>query len=43
MTANVMKEDQEACLKAGMDYFIGKPIKIDQLVSLLKDITSELN
>ncbi len=39
MTANVMKEDQQACLKAGMDYFLPKPIKIEQLVSLLKFVT----
>jgi PAS domain S-box-containing protein len=36
MTANVMKEDREACLAAGMDDYIGKPIRVQELVSVLR-------
>ncbi|MBN1177680.1 MAG: response regulator [Anaerolineae bacterium] len=36
MTANVMKEDREACFEAGMDDYIGKPIRVDELIEALK-------
>jgi len=35
MTANVMKEDREACFAAGMDDYLGKPIRVEALVSAL--------
>jgi signal transduction histidine kinase/DNA-binding response OmpR family regulator len=35
MTANVMKEDQEACSAAGMDDYLSKPIRVEALVSAL--------
>ena len=31
LTANVFKTDQDACLEAGMDGFLGKPLDLDQL------------
>lgn len=35
MTANAMKEDKEKCLAAGLDDFIAKPIRMDDLQSIL--------
>ncbi len=35
MTANVMKEDQEACAAAGMDDYLAKPIRVEALVAAL--------
>jgi PAS domain S-box-containing protein len=35
MTANVMKEDREACLEVGMDDYLGKPIRVEELIAAL--------
>jgi CheY-like chemotaxis protein len=35
MTANAMQSDRDECLKAGMDDYLSKPIKLDELVAML--------
>ncbi|CAN1211993.1 hypothetical protein TUMEXPCC7403_17435 [Tumidithrix helvetica PCC 7403] len=36
LTANALIDDRAICLEAGMDYFISKPIKLEDLVQALK-------
>ncbi|MCK5639305.1 MAG: response regulator, partial [Gammaproteobacteria bacterium] len=35
MTASVMQSDQDACIEAGMNDVVGKPVDVDQLFSAL--------
>jgi len=35
LTANAMQGDREACMEAGMDDYIAKPIRVDELVDAL--------
>ena len=37
MTANVFEEDRQACLRAGMDGFVGKPVEPEKLFSELAE------
>ncbi len=36
VTANAMQGDRELCIKAGMDDYISKPIKLETLITVLK-------
>jgi signal transduction histidine kinase/DNA-binding response OmpR family regulator len=42
LTANTMEGDEEECLNAGMNDYIGKPIKLDELVEKLRKWSVEL-
>ncbi len=36
MTANAMVEDKEACLQAGMDDYLSKPMKLTEIIGMLE-------
>ena len=40
MNANAMQGDREMCLAVGMDDYIAKPIRVDQLVEALMQVRS---
>jgi CheY-like chemotaxis protein len=43
MTANALDSDRVACRDAGMDDFISKPLRIDDLERRLRAATARLN
>ena len=38
MTANAMQGDREMCLAAGMDDYVSKPIRVEELVEALNQV-----
>lgn len=36
MTANAMVEDKEACMQAGMDDYLSKPMKLTEIIGMLE-------
>lgn len=42
-TANAMSGDRELCLEAGMDDYVSKPLRVDELVRALSDTTPLAN
>jgi CheY-like chemotaxis protein/HPt (histidine-containing phosphotransfer) domain-containing protein len=43
MTANALAEEQAACRTAGMDDFVGKPIRVEFLVEALQRAAAQVN
>jgi CheY-like chemotaxis protein/HPt (histidine-containing phosphotransfer) domain-containing protein len=43
MTANALPEDREACFAAGMDDYVAKPIRTEELVAALKRVKPQAN
>jgi PAS domain S-box-containing protein len=43
LTANAMMEDKELCFNAGMNGFISKPIKLEQLIEALDSILNSID
>ena len=41
LTANVLQNDIEDCLQAGMDAHVGKPLDVDELMAVIRAFASE--
>jgi len=39
LTANAFQSDEEACLEAGMDGFLAKPVTLDRLSAAIAAVT----
>jgi len=38
MTANAMQEDRDICMQAGMDDYLSKPMRLEDLVTILEKV-----
>jgi CheY-like chemotaxis protein len=38
MTANAMQEDREICMQGGMDDYLSKPMRLEDLVTILEKV-----
>ncbi|MBL8151120.1 MAG: response regulator [Blastocatellia bacterium] len=43
MTANAMQGDKEKCIEIGMDGYISKPIRLEELVEVLQNIAAQVS
>lgn len=43
LTALAMKGDEARCLAAGMDGYVSKPIKMEELFSVIEGVAPEVN
>ncbi len=41
LTAHAMKGDREVCLEAGMDGYVSKPLKADELLSVMRELIAD--
>jgi CheY-like chemotaxis protein len=42
MTANAMQGDREACIEAGMDDYVSKPIKFEDLATVIEKWATQI-
>src|SRR5262245_59894132 len=38
LTANAMRDDQQQCLDAGMDAYVTKPVRLEQLLAAIEKV-----
>lgn len=43
MTANAMAEDKKICLEAGMDAYLSKPMRVDDIRDAIRELTENAN
>ena len=42
LTANAMKEDRDACLAVGMDGYVSKPVRLEKLSEVLREVQTRI-